>query len=79
MKIKYYTLIFMLSPILLFGKLEMSIIYKNAVAEITIYNNSDEKYVLPLDKYHLRPYEKDCDAFYDYESNYPNYGLMTNI
>lgn len=79
MKIKYYTLILVLLSSLLSGQLELSVTLQNSMAEITIYNKSGENYMFPLDRNHLRPYEKNCDAFYDYELNYPIYGLMTNI
>lgn len=58
-------------------KLELKLI--DSVSEMTITNTSKDYYALPIDKAHLRPYEQNCSAFSDYESEFPAFGLMVNL
>ncbi|MGE8555720.1 MAG: hypothetical protein ACN6OB_17515 [Chryseobacterium jejuense] len=79
MKTKYFTLIFIFFTFYIFGQLKLGIELIGADAYIKISNNSKEDYVLPIDKYHFRPYELECDAFFDYEDEFPAFGLMVNV
>ncbi|MFP3541222.1 hypothetical protein, partial [Pseudomonas sp. SIMBA_044] len=45
------------------GQLKLEVRLINSIANVTISNNSKEYYVLPIDIYHLRPYEGDCGSF----------------
>ncbi|WBV60639.1 hypothetical protein PFY12_00640 [Chryseobacterium camelliae] len=79
MRKKYYTLILALFFCSVFGQLKLEFKLLNSIADITIYNTSKENYILPIDRFHLRPYETDCSTFANYESEFPSFGLMVNI
>lgn len=76
---KYYTsiLIFFFSSI--FGQLKLEVTLINSFANVTIYNESKENYVLPLDALNFRPFEADCNSLSDHEQEFPVFGLMVNI
>ena len=60
-------------------KLEFKLDFNSNIADITIINNTSEKYVFPLDKKFLRPYEPDCSNYQEYEESFPSLGLMLMI
>ncbi len=76
---KYYTLILTLFFYSIFGQLSLEFTLIDSVASVTIHNKSKDNYVIPIDRFHFRPYEVDCNSFSDYESEFPSFGLMVNI
>lgn len=76
---KYCVLILVFLSAFIFGQLKLDVTLVDSTVKVTIFNESKERYVLPLDKTHLRPYEKNCNAFLDYESEFPSLGLMINM
>lgn len=76
---KYYTLMLTFFFSFTFGQLKLEFTLINSVANVTIYNESKENYVLPIDVLHFRPYEADCGVFSDYEMEFPSLSLMVNI
>ncbi|BFO66523.1 hypothetical protein [Chryseobacterium sp. KCF3-3] len=79
MKTKFITIVSFFFFTTLFGQLRLDFKLINSVANITIYNDSEESYIFPLDRSHFRPYESICDAFDEYEKEFPSFGLMVNI
>ncbi|WP_223609550.1 hypothetical protein [Chryseobacterium sp. OSA05B] len=76
---KYYTLILIFFFYSIFGQLRLELRLTNSIAKVTIYNESKENYVLPIDAFHFRPYEDDCNNLSDHELEFPSFGLMVNI
>lgn len=76
---KYLIVILTFIFLPLFGQIKLEFYLIDSVAHVTIYNNSKNNYALPIDQYHFRPYEKDCDAFSDHEAEFPDFGLMLNV
>jgi len=79
MQKRYYTIILTLFFHSIFSQLKLEIKFLNSIATITIHNDSQENYILPIDKLHLRPYETDCNSFSDQELEFPGMALMVNI
>jgi hypothetical protein len=76
---KYGMLILTVLSSILSAQLRLELKLIGSVAEVTIINTSKDYYVLPIDKVHLRPYERNCNTFSDYESEFPAFGLMVNL
>ncbi len=79
MIVKYVILILTVLSSLVSAQLRLEVKLIDSVAEVTIINESKEQYILPIDKTHVRPYEKNCNTFSDYESEFPAFGLMVNL
>lgn len=79
MHTKYYILILTFFFSSIFGQLRLELKLVNSVANLTIYNDSKENYILPVDLLHFRPYEADCNNFSEQEAEFPGFGLMVNI
>lgn len=76
---KYGILILAVLSSIMSAQLRLELKLIGSVAEVILINNSNEHYALPIDKFHLRPYEQNCNTFSDYESEFPAFALMTNL
>jgi hypothetical protein len=79
MMVKYVILILTVLSSLISAQLRLEVKFVDSVAEVMIINESKEQYILPIDKTHLRPYEKNCNTFSEYESEFPAFGLMIHL
>lgn len=77
--VKYVILILTVLSSLVSAQLRLEVKLVDSVAEVIIINESKEQYILPIDKTHLRPYEKNCNTFSEYESEFPSFGLMIHL
>lgn len=76
---RYGILILIVLSSIMSAQLRLEIKSIGSVTEVTIINTSNDYYALPIDKVHLRPYERNCNTFSDYESEFPAFGLMANL
>ncbi|MBW8361004.1 MAG: hypothetical protein K0M56_02315 [Kaistella sp.] len=76
---KFYTLSFIFFSYCIFGQLRLEFSLINSVANVSIYNESKENYVLPIDTLHFRPFETECARFSDFEAEFPSLALMLNF
>lgn len=76
---KRYTLILLFFFHSLFSQLNMNVKLINSIAHITIVNESEFNYLIPIDINHFRPYEENCDNFTEHESEFPSFGILLNI